>query len=132
MSNIVLHRIQPKVEDYLSASQSAYRPNRSTSDIVWAHKFLTARIQKYRETIFITGIDMSSAFDTIKRKELLEILETFLDDDETRIIRYLLSDTSIEIKTNSNVTVEPFNTNVGSPQGDGLSGPQWMPIHHIF
>ena len=51
MSNIVLKRIQPKVENYLSSSQSAYRPNRSTSDIVWAHKFLTARIQKFKEVI---------------------------------------------------------------------------------
>ena len=122
MSNIILHRIQPKVEGYLSHSQAAYRPNRCTSDIVWSHRFLSARIQKYREEFFITGIDMSAAFDTIKRKELLDILKTFLDEDETRMIQYLLSNTSLEVKVPSNVETTSFTTNIGSPQGDALSG----------
>ena len=65
---------------------------------------------------------MSSAFDTIKRSELLDILKMFLDDDEVQMIRYLLSDTTIEVKSNSGIKTEPFNTNIGSPQGDGLSG----------
>ena len=46
----------------------------------------------------ITGIDMTSAFDTIKRTKLIEILES-----------------------SSNIS-NPFDTNIGSPKGDGLSG----------
>ena len=34
LSITTLHRIQEKVEQYLSASQAAYRPKRSTGDIV--------------------------------------------------------------------------------------------------
>ena len=34
LSIITLHRIQEKVKQYLSASQAAYRPKRSTGDIV--------------------------------------------------------------------------------------------------
>ena len=38
------------------------------------------------------GIDMSSAFDTIKRSSILELLsECGCDDDELRIVRLLLS-----------------------------------------
>ena len=121
LSNIVLKRIQPKVEQYLSHSQSAYRAGHSTSDIVWSHRFLAARIQKYEEELYITGIDMSSAFDTIKRTQMLTILESFLERDEVRMIRVLLSNTVLQIKT-SGVTSVPFETNIGSPQGDGLSG----------
>ena len=121
LSNITLHRIKPKVDQYLSLSQSAYRQFRSTADIVWAHRWLTSRIQKYQETLYITGIDMTAAFDTIKRKELLEILESIINEDELRIIRLLLSNTSLEIKI-INATTQPFDTNIGSPQGDGLSG----------
>ena len=35
--------------------------------------------------IFITGINFSSAFDTIRRSELLKITEEFLEEDEIRI-----------------------------------------------
>ena len=36
LSNITLTRINNQINGYLSASQSAYRKGRSTSDIVWA------------------------------------------------------------------------------------------------
>ena len=63
---------------------------------------------------------MSSAFDTIKRDKLMEILETFINEDEIRMIRLLLSNTTLQIKTD--VKSEPFSSNIGSPQGDGISG----------
>ena len=121
LANLVLTRIQPKVDKYLSHTQSAYRPGRSTADIVWTHRWLAARAQKYDEEIHITGIDLSSAFDTILRQKLLDILETFLDEDEIRMIRLLLSNTTLEIKMNG-VDTAPFESNIGSPQGDGVSG----------
>ena len=122
ISNIVLTRIQPTVEEYLSHSQSAYRHDRSTSDIVWCHRFLTACVQKFQEEIMITGKYMTSAFDTKTfDSKLIEILESFLREDEIRIIRILLSNTTLDIKSSSNIS-KPFDTNVGSPQGDGLSG----------
>ena len=64
------------------------------------------------ETIYVTGIDVSSAFDTIRRTTLLEVPESLLDEDETKIIKYLLVDTTMEIKM----------SNVRGPQGDALSG----------
>ena len=91
MSKTTLTRIMPKVDQYLSHSQSAYRPNRSTSDIVWAYRWMIAKAQTVGIEINITGIDISSAFDTIIRSKLLDILNTFLDEDEIQIIRLLLS-----------------------------------------
>jgi hypothetical protein len=65
---------------------------------------------------------MSAAFDTILRSELIDTLKTFLDEDEIRLIQYLLSNTTLDIKCDSSVQTDPFDTNVGSPQGDSLSG----------
>ena len=48
--------------------------------------------------LFITGIDMSSAFDTIYRGELFKIVEEFLDEDELRILSTLLEETPTEVK----------------------------------
>ena len=39
----------------------------------------------YKQCYYIIGIDMSSAFDTIRRQKLLEILSTFVNEDELRI-----------------------------------------------
>ena len=68
LSNVVLARIKPKVDEYLSLSQSAYREKRSTGDIIWAYRWIIAKAQKVKEKIYITGIDLSSAFDIIIRK----------------------------------------------------------------
>ena len=100
ISNIVLTIIQPTVEEYLSHSQIAYRHGRSSSDIVWCHRFLAARVQKFQEEIMIIGTNMTSAFDTTKRTELIEILELFIREDETCIIRILLSNTTLELSSN--------------------------------
>ena len=79
-------------------------------------------MQKYQELeVYITGIDMSSAFDTIHRHKLIEELEKFLEEDEIRMIRLLISNTTITVRTNE-VMSEPFTSNLSSPQGDGLSG----------
>ena len=121
LSNIVLRRIQPKVEQCLADSQAAYKPNRSASDIIWAYKWIIAKTQTSHIRVYVTGIDMSSAFDTIRRDTLINIVKDFLDEDEVRMIQLLLSNTSLDIRINKAET-EPFNSNMGSPQGDALSG----------
>ena len=122
LSTITLSRIKPQVENYLPPTQSAYRPGRSTSDIVWAHRFIAAKCQLYQNSqVYIVGIDMSSAFDTIDRRSLLNELTSFLNEDECRMIRLLLSNTSITIRFD-NHEPETVSTNIGSPQGDSISG----------
>ena len=121
LSLITLDRIRDKVETYLSANQSGFRPFRSTSDVVWTHRWLAAKTALSDLENKITGIDMSAAFDTIKREKLLQILETFLEEDEIRLVQFLLSDTNISIKVNGATKELPFLSNIGTPQGDSLS-----------
>ena len=121
-SLITLKRIEKSINKYISNSQSAYRPGRSTADVVWAHRFMCAKPQVYQGlTIKIIGIDMSSAFDTTNRRSLMDVLEEILDDDELRLCRLLLAESTIEIKFD-NHQLEVVVTNIGSPQGDGISG----------
>ena len=121
ISLCTLHRAREKIEKYLSVNQSGFRPFRSTADIVWTHRWYAAKTSLAEIDIHITGIDMSSAFDTINRKLLLEILEDIVDEDELRLIRFLLSDTEISIKIIGVTEEMPFLGNVGTPQGDSLS-----------
>ncbi|GFR63541.1 very-long-chain enoyl-CoA reductase [Elysia marginata] len=64
---------------------------------------------------------MSSAFDTIDRHILLNILKNIIKEDEQRIIRYLLSNTELSIKVKGSSNTESFKSNIGTPQGDSLS-----------
>ncbi|GFR58156.1 very-long-chain enoyl-CoA reductase [Elysia marginata] len=59
---------------------------------------------------------MSAAFDMINRKELLTILK-----DELRIILFILSETTLDVKVNGCTQETPFTTNIGTPQGDSLT-----------
>ena len=123
LSNIALNRIKPSLEQVLSSSQAAYRPNRCTTDVVWAYRWMLAKIQEYVDMeVQVTGIDMSAAFDTINRQELLDMLASVIGEDELRMIRVLLSETTLEVKISDSIP-EPFESNVGSPQGDAISGP---------
>ena len=92
LSKILSNRIHPKVNTYLSKSQSSYRIGRTTADIVWAYRQILLKIQEQDLTIYSIGVDMSGAFDTISRDKLIEITEEFLNKDEMRILRVLLSD----------------------------------------
>ena len=121
LSIITLNRIRPFVEEYLSKSQSGFRPDRSTADVVWTHKWLAAKTLKEDVIIKISGIDMSAAFDTIDRNQLLNIIATIVNEDELRIIRFLLSNTKIKTRINGATKTNTFISNVGTPQGDSLS-----------
>ena len=124
LSKISLARLKPKFEEYLSPAQCAYRNNRSTTDAIWAYRWILAKVQEEQTTIFITGIDMSAAFDTINRSILISLIEEFADEDEKRMVRILLSDTKLEVKLISfDGEKVVFQCNRGAPQGDSLSGP---------
>ncbi len=121
LSLIVLKRAKSAVNEYLDLSQSGFREGRSTSDIVWTHKWLISKALSDDSEIYITGIDMSSAFDTISRQKLLHILSNIVNEDEHRIIRFLLSNTKLDVKIKGSTSAAPFQANIGTPQGDSLS-----------
>ena len=63
---------------------------------------------------------LSRAFDTIRRDKLLDTLQTFVDESELRMIRFLLADTSLQPRLSTGDCLA-FATTIGTPQGDSLS-----------
>ncbi len=120
LSLIVLSRIADKVDAFLYPGQSGFRRGRSTADVLFGYRWLAAKTQRFQKSFRVLGIDMSRAFDTIRRDKLLTVLETFVNDSELRIIRMLLADTTLEprLKQGKGST---FATTIGTPQGDSLS-----------
>ena len=68
------------------------------------------------------GIDMSKAFDTVKRATIIDRLyDAGCCSDDVRLVQYLLSNTRLKIKVNKSLS-EEFESLLGAFQGDSLSG----------
>ncbi|XP_029654833.1 uncharacterized protein LOC115228377 [Octopus sinensis] len=63
---------------------------------------------------------MSRACDSIHRDLLMKILQSFLEEDETRMIQVLLTNTELTVRLGMTLS-RPFLTNVETSQGESLS-----------
>jgi len=122
MSSLVLRRIQEKAEKYLNGNQYGFRPRRGTTEAVWTLQWMNATVLKYKEKYELQAIDLSKAFDCVKRDKLMEIIQQaeIVDGDERRMLIYLLSDTRIRVQIDDEHG-DYFETTIGVPQGDALS-----------
>lgn len=82
---------------------------------------LQQKIQKIDFKVYLTEINMSSAFDIINREDLAQIIKTNFDEDVYRITKILLSNTTLGIKFRYTKT-SSFVNNKSLKQGDGISG----------
>jgi hypothetical protein len=122
LSLITLRRIEGKVNQYTGPWQCAYKPKRSCADLVWCQRMLVSIVLEKKWSFHKMGLDMSSAFDTIRRQTILSLLEDAgCSTDEIRLVRFLLSNTKIKVKINNCISIE-FTSSIGGPQGDSLSG----------
>ena len=85
--------------------------------------------------IFVTLFNMSKAFDTIRRPQLIKDLGKILDDDELHMFYILLYKMQYTVQV-GNARGKPFETNqgapktlpetnIGVPQGDRASAPEF-------
>ena len=116
----MLSRIADKVDAFLFPGQSGFRRGRSTADVLFGYSWPAAKTQRVQKSFHVLGIDMSRAFDTIRRDKLLTVLETFVNGSELRIIQMLLADTTLEprLKRGQGAT---FATTIGTPKRDSMS-----------
>ena len=122
LSLITLHRISKKIDTYTGPWQAAYKNGRSCSDLVWSKRMLISVVKNKQWEFSEMGIDMSAAFDTIRRSTILGLLkDAGCTDDEVRLVRYLLSNTKLRVRVNNDMSVE-FESSLGAFQGDSLSG----------
>ena len=70
--------------------------------------------------LYILLMDMSKAFDTVKRSVLLEDLRYVVNQDELHLCKLLIEDVQLSIRVKKE-TGEAFTTKQGIAQGDCLS-----------
>ena len=119
---ITLKRIEDQVDYYTGPWQCGYKRGRSCADLVWSQRMLLSVVLDRRWEYHRMGIDMSSAFDTINRQTILNLLkDAGCTEDGIRLSRVLLSNTKLKVRVNSSLFLE-FESTRGSFQGDCASG----------
>ena len=71
------------------------------------------------KTLHLVLLDMSKAFDSIKRKDLIEHLQHTIAADELHIMKKML-EVSLVVRCGDSIS-EPFHTDTSAPQGDCAS-----------
>ena len=122
LSMITLKRIETQVANYTGPWQCAYKAGFSCSTIVWTQRIILSVVLEKHWSVNKMSVDMSSAFDTIRRSTILALLQDAgCSSDDTKLVRFLLSHTKLRVKINSSLSAE-FECTVGAYQGDALSG----------
>lgn len=106
---------------YTGPWQAAYRRGRSCSDLVWSQRMLTSVVTKREFEYSKVNIDMTAAFNTIKRQTIINLLiDAGCSRDDIRLVQYLLSNTKLRVTVNKSQSGE-FVINIGAYQGDSLA-----------
>ena len=118
----LIKRISKRLhEKIIPVTQTAYTSNRSTTELVFTFKVLAEKaITSIGYETNLLLLDMSKAFDTIKRDLLIEDLKEVLNNDEIHLVALLLENVELCVKL-ENLLGSAFKTSIGSPQGDGAS-----------
>ncbi|XP_063695298.1 uncharacterized protein LOC134826737 [Bolinopsis microptera] len=122
LSLIVLNRIERAVENFTGPFQAAYKAGKSCADLFWAQSMLISVVMKKEFEWNKVSIDMSAAFNTIRRGTTIRLLEAAgCSRDDLRLVQYLMANTTLVVRVCSTDS-EMFSFNIGASQGDSTAG----------
>ena len=118
---IILNRMRAKIEEELSDCQAGYRSNRSTIDMLFTLQLLIEKIRNSVEEAYLTFIDYSKAFDSVKHHRLFDSMMTMgFPKHLVALIAGLYYNQKATIRWNEE-HCENFNISKGVRQGCILS-----------
>ncbi|KAJ4429626.1 hypothetical protein ANN_21827 [Periplaneta americana] len=121
LSNILLRRLTPYVDEIIGDHQCGFRRNRSTIDQIFCIRQIMEKKWKYKGTVHQLFIDFKKAYDSVKREVLYDILIEFgIPKKLVRSIKMCLSETYSRVRIVQFLS-DPFPIHCGLKQGDALS-----------
>ena len=104
---------------YTRPWQAAYKQGRSCADLVWSQRMLTSVVTRREFEYSKINIDMTAAFNTIRRQTIINLLiDAGCSRDDIRQVQY---NTKLKVTVNRADSGE-FVINIGAYQGDSLAG----------
>lgn len=70
---VTLERIEQKLDDCTMTWQGVYKHGKSCADIVWAQRMMISDVSRKPWSYHKMGLDMSRAFDTVKRDTIVNL-----------------------------------------------------------
>ena len=118
---VILNRMRAKIEEELSDCQAGYRSNRGTVDMLFTLQLLIEKVRNSVEEAFLTFIDYSKAFDSVKHHRLFNFMMTMgFPKHLVALIAGLYNNQKATIRWNGE-HCEYFNISKGVRQGCILS-----------
>jgi hypothetical protein len=94
LSNILLARLTPYVNEVIGDHQCGFRRNRSTTDQIFYIRQILQKKWEYNGTVNQLFIDFKKAYDSVKREVLYNILLEFgIPKKLVRLIKMCLNET---------------------------------------
>ncbi|KAJ4433909.1 hypothetical protein ANN_16222 [Periplaneta americana] len=121
LSNILLRRLTPYVDEIIGDHQCGFRRNRSTIDQIFCIRQILEKKWEYKGTVHQLFIDFKKAYDSVKREILCDILMEFgIPKKLVRLIKMCLNETYSRVRIGQCLS-DAFPIHCGLKQGDGLS-----------
>lgn len=123
ISKVLVRRIRPYLDKFISPFQSSIIPNRGTADnaIIAQEVVHQMHKKKGKKGFLLFKIDLEKAYDRVDWNFLRLTLDDFGFPNQTiNLIMSCITSSSLTIKWNSE-KLEPFSPNRGIRQGDPMS-----------
>jgi hypothetical protein len=121
LSNILLARLIPYVNEIIEDQQCGFRRNRSTVDQIFSIQRIQEKKWEYNGLVHQLFIDFKKAYDSVKREVLYNILLQFgIPKKLVRLIKMCLNETYSKVRI-SKLLSDKFHIQNGLKQGDALS-----------
>ena len=118
---VILNRLKPITEEFLSEEQAGFRKGRSTVQQILNCRILAEKHIEHQRSLFHNFIDFKKAFDRVWHTGLWDTMRQFkITEDIVQAIETLYQNATSSVLLN-NVVGEEFRTTVGVRQGCLLS-----------
>ncbi|XP_068082254.1 ras GTPase-activating-like protein IQGAP1 [Anabrus simplex] len=115
-ARILSNRLVPLAEDCLPETQCGFRPNRSTTDVIFCARQMQEKCKEHLP-LYMAFIDLAKAFDSVKRDALWKILARIGCPQKYINILRLLQDNMKGMVLVNNNPGENFEITAGVKQG---------------
>ncbi|KAJ4452301.1 hypothetical protein ANN_03821 [Periplaneta americana] len=121
LSNILLRRLTPYVDEIIGHHQCGFRRNRSTIDQIFCIRQIMEKKWEYKGTVHQLFIDFKKVYDSVKKEVLYDILIEFgIPKKLVRLIKMCISETYSRVRIGQFLS-DAFPIHCGLKQGDALS-----------
>jgi hypothetical protein len=121
LSNILLSRLSPYIDEIIGDHQCGFRHNRSATDQIFCIHQILGKEWEYNETVHQLFINFKKAYDLVRREVLYNILIEFgFPMKLVRLIKFCSNETYSKFRTGKHLS-DSFPIQNGLKQRDALS-----------